>query len=198
MHPGVLPSGGLPGPHSRNLPGPTGVTHMRSEVKSKIKNMGLQGSLLQAPAGGLGADLKTTPSWGGRSSPLGLNGDAAELPNGLVVRRYRRLTVYRVIGFDSVVKLVAGLLFRVSRDSKGSVVYVNGRKIAALLGLGGTIHPIDLSVIYATMARLGFEVVEASRGKAVVVSMKHPLIEKIRAAKSIDDVIQVIRRHLGE
>jgi hypothetical protein len=48
------------------------------------------------------------------------------------------------------------------------------------------------------MARLGFEVVEVGRGKAVVVSMKHPLIEKIRAAKSIDDVIQVIRRHLGE
>ena len=198
MHPGVLHSGGLPGPRSRNLPGPTGVTHMRSEVKSKIKNMGLQGSLLQAPAGGTGADLKATPSWGGRLSPPGLNGDAAGLPSGLVVRRYRRFVVYRVAGFDGVIELVAGLLFRVSRDSKGSVVYVNGRKIADLLGLGGTIHPIDLSVIYATMARLGFEVVEVGRGKAVVVSMKHPLIEKIKAAKSMDDVIQVIRKHLGE
>ena len=190
--------GGLPGPHSRNLPGPTGVTHMRSEVKSKIENMGLQGSLLQAPAGGLGADFKTTASWGGLKRPLGPNASAVGLHGGVVARRYRRFVAYRVAGFDSVVKLVAGLLFRVSRGSKGSVVYVNGRKIAALLGLGGTIHPIDLSVIYATMARLGFEVVEVSRGKAVVVSMKHPLIEKIRAAKSIDDVIQVIRRHLGE
>jgi hypothetical protein len=134
----------------------------------------------------------------GKAGDTASSASVVKLPNGLVVRRYRRLTVYRVIGFDSVVKLVAGLLFRVSRGSKGSVVYVNGRKIAALLGLGGTIHPIDLSVVYATMAKLGFEVVEVSRGKAVVVSMKHPLIEKIRAAKSIDDVIQVIRRHLGE
>jgi hypothetical protein len=116
----------------------------------------------------------------------------------LVVRRYRRFVAYRTTNFDGVIRLVAELLYRVSRIGRGSVVYVNGRKIAALLGLGGTIHPIDLSVVYATMARLGFEVVEASRGKAVVVSMKHPLIEKIRAAKSIDDVIQVIRRHLGE
>ena len=167
-------------------------------VKTKDESVGLQGFLLQAPAGGTGADLKTTPSWGGLKRPPGLNGDAAGLPSGLIVRRYRRFVAYRVAGFDGVIELVAGLLFRVSRDSRGSVVYVNGRKIAALLGLGGTIHPIDLSVIYATMARLGFEVVEASRGKAVVVGMKHPLIEKIRAAKSIDDAIQVIRRHLGE
>jgi hypothetical protein len=97
-----------------------------------------------------------------------------------------------------VIELVAGLLFRVSRDGKGSVVYVNGKKIAALLGLGGTIHPIDLSVIYATMARLGFETVEVSRGKAVVVRTDHPLIEKIKAAKSVDEVVEIIKRHLGE
>jgi hypothetical protein len=170
---------------------------MRS-VKSKIENMGLQGFLLQAPAGGTGADFKTTPSWGGRSSPPGLNGDAAKLPSGLVVRRYRRFVAYRVTSFDGVVRVVAELLFKVSRVGRGSVVYVNAGKLARYLGLSGTIHPIDLSVVYATMARLGFEVVEVGRGKAVVVSMKHPLIEKIRAAKSIDDVIQVIRRHLGE
>jgi hypothetical protein len=153
-----------------------------------------------------GDDAPALLGWG-KPAGFGLAGKAGDtvssasvvkLPEGLVVRRYRRFVAYRVAGFDGVVELVAGLLFRVSRDSRGSVVYVNGRKIATLLGLGGTIHPIDLSVIYATMARLGFEVVEVGRGKAVVVSMKHPLIEKIRAAKSIDDVIQVIRRHLGE
>jgi hypothetical protein len=153
-----------------------------------------------------GEDAPALLGWG-KPAGFGLAGKAGDtassasvvkLPEGLVVRRYRRFVAYRVAGFDGVIELVAGLLFRVSRDSKGSVVYVNGRKLAVLLGLSGTIHPIDLSVIYATMARLGFEVVEASRGKAVVVSMKHPLIEKIRAAKSIDDVIQVIRRHLGE
>jgi hypothetical protein len=153
-----------------------------------------------------GEDAPALLGWG-KPAGFGLAGKAGDtassvsvvkLPSGLVVRRYRRFVAYRVAGFDGVIELVAGLLFRVSRGSKGSVVYVNGRKLAVLLGLGGTIHPIDLSVIYATMARLGFEVVEVGRGKAVVVSMKHPLIEKIRAAKSIDDVIQVIRRHLGE
>jgi hypothetical protein len=96
-----------------------------------------------------------------------------------------------------VIELVAGLLFRVSRDSRGSVVYVNGRKIAALLGLGGTIHPIDLSVIYATMARLGFEVVEVSRGKAVVVRTDHPLIKELRGVGSINEAIEVVKRYLG-
>ena len=198
MHLGVLPSGGLPGPHSRNLPGPTGVTHMRSEVKSKIKNMGLQGSLLQAPAGGTGADLKTTPSWGGRSSPPGLNSDAAELPSGLVVRRYKRLVACRITSFDGVVRLVAELLFKVSRVGRGSVVYVNAGKLVRYLGLGGPIHPIDLSVIYSLMEKLGFEVVEASRGKAVIVRTDHPLIEKIKAVKSVDEVVEIIKRHLGE
>jgi len=42
-------------------------------VKGQSGSMGLQGFLLQAPAGGLGADFKTTASWGGRSSPLGPN-----------------------------------------------------------------------------------------------------------------------------
>jgi len=153
-----------------------------------------------------GEDAPALLGWG-KPAGFGLAGKAGDtassasvvkLPSGLVVRRYRRLTVYRVTGFDSVVKLVAGLLFRVSRDSKGSVVYVNGRRMRVLLGLDAPIHPIDLSVVYEVLSRLGFEVVEVSRGKAVVVSMKHPLIEKIRAAKSIDDVIQVIRRHLGE
>ena len=121
-----------------------------------------------------GEDAPALLGWG-KPAGFGLAGKAGDtassasvvkLPEGLVVRRYRRFVAYRVAGFDGVIELVAGLLFRVSRGSKGSVVYVNGRKIAALLGLGGTIHPIDLSVVYATMARLGFEVVEASRGQS--------------------------------
>jgi hypothetical protein len=153
-----------------------------------------------------GEDAPALLGWG-KPAGFGLAGKAGDtassasvvkLPSGLVVRRYRRFVAYRVAGFDGVIELVAGLLFRVSRGSKGSVVYVNGRKIAALLGLGGTIHPIDLSVVYATMARLGFEVVEASRGKAVVVRTDHPLIEKIKAAKSVDEVVEIIKRYLGE
>jgi len=152
-----------------------------------------------------GEDAPALLGWG-KPAGFGLAGKAGDtassasvvkLPNGLVVRRYRRLTVYRVAGFDSVVKLVAGLLFRVSRDSKGSVVYVNGRKIATLLGLSGTIHPIDLSVVYEVLSRLGFEVVEVSRGKAVVVRTDHPLIKELRGVGSINEAIEVVKRYLG-
>jgi hypothetical protein len=154
---------------------------------------------------GPGEDAPALLGWG-KPAGFGLAGKAGDtassasvvkLPSGLVVRRYRRFVAYRVAGFDGVIELVAGLLFRVSRDSRGSVVYVNGRKIAALLGLGGTIHPIDLSVIYATMARLGFEVVEVGRGKAVVVRTDHPLIKELRGVGSINEAIEVVKRYLG-
>jgi len=129
---------------------------------------------------------------------LGPEERGGELPNGLVVRWYKRLGVtYRVTNYETVIRLVAELLFHV-RSSKGGVVYMNAGKLVRYLGLSGTIHTIDLSVIYATMARLGFEVVEASRGKAVMIDMRHPLIKEIRNAENINDVIQVIRKHLGE
>jgi len=151
-----------------------------------------------------GEDAPALLGWG-KPAGFGLAGKAGDtassasvvkLPSGLVVRRYRRFVAYRVAGFDGVIELVAGLLFRVSRDSRGSVVYVNGRKIAALLGLGGTIHPIDLSIIYATMAKLGFEVVEQPRSKAAIINMGHPLIEKIKAAKDVNETIEIIRKYL--
>jgi len=167
-------------------------------VKSKIENVGLQGSLLQAPAGGPGVDLKNGHPGRAWNGPVGPNGDAAGLPSGLVVRRYKRFVAYRVTSFDGVVRLVAELLFKVSRVGRGSVVYVNAGKLARYLGLGGTIHPIDLSVIYSLMEELGFEVVEASKGKAVIINTRHPLIEKIKAAKNVDEVVEIIKRYLGE
>nr|MCG2881168.1 hypothetical protein [Vulcanisaeta sp.]MCG2892829.1 hypothetical protein [Vulcanisaeta sp.] len=142
------------------------------------------------------ADVKTTLFWGGRSSPPGPNGDAAGLPNGLVVRRYKRLVAYRVTSFDGVVRIVAGLLHRIAVSSRGSVVYVNAGKLARYLGLGGPIHPIDLSVVYATMEKLGFEVVEAGRGKAIVIDMGKPIMREIKSAKSIDEVIKIVEKHL--
>jgi hypothetical protein len=170
---------------------------MRGEM-IKNKNVGPRGSLLQAPAGGLGADLKNGHPGRAWSGPVGPNASAVGLHGGVVARRYRRFVAYRVTGFDGVVRVVAELLFKISRVGRGSVVYVNAGKLARYLGLGGTIHPIDLSVIYSLMEKLGFEVVEASRGKAVIVRTDHPLIEKIKAVKSIDEAIQVIRKHLGE
>jgi hypothetical protein len=137
-------------------------------------------------------------------APLGPEG-RDELPNGsnasvvgLVVRRYKRLTAYRMPNFEVVVGLIAELLYRVSRIGKGSVVYLNGRRVALLLGLDAPFHPVDLSVIYSLLARLGFEVVEVSRGKAVVMRTDHPLIKELRGVGSIDEAIEVVKKHLGE
>jgi hypothetical protein len=170
---------------------------MRSEA---IKNraVGLLRSPRRAPVVGVGADFKTTASWGGLKRPLGPNASAVGLHGGVVARRYRRFVAYRVTGFDGVVRVVAELLFKISRVGRGSVVYVNAGKLVRYLGLGGPIHPIDLSVIYSLMEKLGFEVVEASRGKAVIVRTDHPLIEKIKAAKNVDEVVEIIKRYLGE
>jgi hypothetical protein len=153
-----------------------------------------------------GEDAPALLGWGkpagfgsaGKAGDTVSSASVVKLPEGLVVRRYRRVTMCRTSSFDGVVKLVAGLLFKISRISRGSVVYVNAGKIVMYLGLGGPIHPIDLSVIYATMEKLGFEVVEASRGKAVVVRTDHPLIEEVRNAENIDEVVEIIKKYLGE
>jgi hypothetical protein len=153
-----------------------------------------------------GEDAPALLGWG-KPAGFGLAGKAGDtassasvvkLPNGLVVGRFKRRTAYRTTNFDSVVRLVAELLFKVSRIARGSVVYVNGRKLARYLGLSGVVHPIDLSAIYSLMEKLGFEVVRTSRGVTAVISMDKPVMKEVKAAKSIDDVIRVIRRHLGE
>ena len=161
----------------------------------------------QGPSRGEGA-----PALLGWGKPAGVGlagkagGDASNSPNvssasvvGLAVRRYKKLGVtYRTTNYETVVRLVAELLFRVSRVARGSVVYVNAGKLVRYLGLGGPIHPIDLSVIYSLMEELGFEVVEASRGKAVIINMGHPLIEEVRNAENIDEVVEIIKKYLGE
>jgi hypothetical protein len=115
-----------------------------------------------------------------------------------VVGRFKRRTAYRTTNFDSVVRLVAELLFKVSRIARGSVVYVNGRKLARYLGLSGVVHPIDLSAIYSLMEKLGFEVVRTSRGVTAVISMDKPVMKEVKAAKSIDEVIMTVKKYLGE
>jgi len=160
-------------------------------VKTKGESVGPLRSPTQAPLVGVGADFKTTPSWGGRSSPLGPSGDG-----GLVVKRYRRFVAYRVTSFDGVVRVVAELLFKISRIARGSVVYLNGRRMALLLGLDAPFHPVDLSVIYSLLARLGFEVVEVSRGKYVVIRMDNPIMREVKS-RSFDEVLEIVKKYLG-
>jgi hypothetical protein len=134
-------------------------------------------------------------------APLGSEG-RDEPPNGsnasIVVKKYRRFVAYRTTNFDVVVRLVAELLYRIAMSSRGNVYYLNGRRVALLLGLDAPFHPVDLSVIYSLMVELGFEAVEAGRGKAVIINMRYPLIKKIKAAKSVDEVVEIVKRHLGE
>jgi hypothetical protein len=166
---------------------------MRNEVKNRA--VGPLRSPRRAPVVGVGADFKTTASWGGRSCPLGPNDDA--VPSGLAVGRFKRRTAYRTTNFDVVVRLVAVLLHRVAVSSRGSVVYVNGRKLARYLGLSGVVHPIDLSAIYSLMEKLGFEVVRTSRGVTAVISMDKPVMKEVKAAKSIDEVIMTVKKYLS-
>jgi len=187
-------------------------------LETKNRDMGPRGLPPQAPLAGVGADFKTA-SWGGSDDgragavlarpegPMGPRIAASDASNasmplsasaGLVVGRFKRRTAYRTTNFDVVVRLVAVLLFKVSRIARGSVVYVNGRKLARYLGLSGVVHPIDLSAIYSLMEKLGFEVVRTSRGVTAVISMDKPVMKEVKAAKSIDEVIMTVKKYLGE
>jgi hypothetical protein len=126
------------------------------------------------------------------------DGSMLEVPEGLAAKIDKRGgVVYHVVDKEAAVRLVAQLLLRVSRGYKG-VVYLNSRKLVAILGLRGRLDVFSVSMLYGFLAMLGFEVVEQPRGKAAIINMRHPLIEKIKAVKSIDEAIQVIRKHLGE
>jgi len=129
-----------------------------------------------------------------RLGPDGKRG--GELPNGLVVGRYRRVAMYRTTSFDSVVRLVAELLFKVSRIARGSVVYLNGRRMRMLLGLDAPFHPVDLSVVYSLLVRFGFEVVRR-RGKYVVIRMDNPIMREVKGARSFDEVLEIVKKHLN-
>ncbi len=127
------------------------------------------------------------------------SGDVINVPGGLSAKIDRWGNVaYRVENEDAALRLVAELLFRVSR-SKGSIVYLNARKIATLLGLrNGHLDVFSALMLYGFLAKLGFEITRTARGVVAKIDMKHPLIGKIKAVRSIDEAIQVIRKHLGE
>jgi len=150
----------------------------------------VEGGWLPVSGGQSGATASAAYAASNASMPLSASA-------GLVVRRYRRVTMYRTSGFDVVVRLVAVLLHRIAVSSRGSVCYLNGRRMRMLLSLSGTIHPIDLSVIYSLMEKLGFDVVKQSRGKYVVIRMDKPIMREIKNTKTIEEAIEVVKRYLG-
>jgi hypothetical protein len=150
----------------------------------------VEGGWLPVSGGQSGATVSAAYAASNASMPLSASA-------GLVVRRYRRVTMYRTSGFDGVVRLVAVLLHRIAVSSRGSVCYLNGRRMRTLLSLSGTIHPIDLSVIYSLMEKLGFDVVKQSRGKYVVIRMDKPIMREIKNTKTIEGAVEVVKRYLG-
>jgi len=150
----------------------------------------VEGGWLPVSGGQSGATASAAYAASNASMPLSASA-------GLVVRRYRRVTMYRTSGFDGVVRLVAVLLHRIAVSSRGSVCYLNGRRMRMLLSLSGTIHPIDLSVIYSLMEKLGFDVVKQSRGKYVVIRMDKPIMREIKNTKTIEGAVEVVKRYLG-
>jgi len=154
------------------------------------------GTVLARPEGPMGPRIAASAASATSNTSNGSN--ASAVPEGLAVRRYKRIVAYRVPNFEAFVGLIAELLFKISRSSRGSVVRVNGRKLARYLGLSGTIHSIDLSVIYSLLVRLGFEIMRTSRGAIVVISMDKPVMKEVRATKDVNEAIEIVRKHLGE
>ena len=193
-------------------------------VRAQNRAVGPRSLPPPAPLAGVGADIKTA-SWGGpndgSAGPLpGLAGpkgptgpntknasaasNAYAASNGsnvsdasIVAKRYRRFVAYRTTNFDGVIRLVAELLYRVSRICRGSVVYINGRKMRTLLALDAPFHPVDLSVVYEVLSRLGFDIVEQSRSKYVVVRMDNPIMREVKGARSFDEILEIVKKHLN-
>jgi hypothetical protein len=141
-------------------------------------------------------------SEGGMSGSVVMpSGEVIKVPDGFEVRLDRwGNALYRVSGKDSVVELVAELLYRVSRSYRGSVAYLDNRRMAALLGLrnrgNGRLDVYSSSWVRGILTSLGFEEVEVSRGKAIVIDMNKPIMSEVRNAKSVDEVVEIVKRYL--
>ena len=129
-----------------------------------------------------------------------LNNKVVNTPEGLIVINDRRGIVYRVRDKSVIIRLVAEVLFRLSRDAKGSVVYLNNRKIVALLGLelSGHFDALTSSWVSLLLSELGIVTQSFTMRKRnyIVIDMKNPLVEKIKAAKSVDEVVEIIKSRL--
>jgi hypothetical protein len=180
-------------------------------VKAQNRVVGPPRSPTRAPLVGVGADFKTTPSWGGPNGPLGPNassasaakrlvlpsGEVINVPDGFEVKVVRRFgVVYHVEDKGAAVRLVAELLYRIAKSNKGGVYYLNGRKLATVLNLNGRLNPFTASLIYGILSRLSFEVTRVARGVVAVIDMNKPIMREVKNAKSIDEVIKIVEKHL--
>jgi hypothetical protein len=130
------------------------------------------------------------------------NGKRLVLPGGSVVevRIDRRGTTYRVVGKDAVIKLVAEVLFIISKSNKGSMARLSNKKMISLLGLSGHFDALTISWMSLLMSELGFKADynKARKRTYIEIDMDVPIMKELKAVKSVDEAIAVVRKHLGE
>ena len=126
------------------------------------------------------------------------SGEVIDVPEGLSAKVDKRgNVVYRVEGREVVVRLVGELLFRVSRGYRGSVACLDDRRMSSLLGLSGYLDAFSSSWVRGVLVLLGFEEVRRGKSnKAIVIDMRKPIMSEIKNAKSINEVVEIIKRHL--
>jgi hypothetical protein len=128
-----------------------------------------------------------------------LNNKVVNTPEGLEVQTDKRGTIYRVTSKDAAIRLAAQILFYTAKSSKGTVVHLNNKKMTYLLGLqGGRFDAFTISWLALLFGELGFPMYKSRRRIFTIVNMESEIMKKAKAAKNIDEVVQVIRKHLGE
>ena len=117
--------------------------------------------------------------------------------NAKVARR-AGIVVYGVRDHETVVKLIARLLYNVAKSYKGTTVYLNNRKISALLGLEeGYFDAFSKSWITLLLVSLGFKSESKNKKGIIEIDMRSQVVEEIKTAKSIDDAVEIVKKHLN-
>jgi len=153
------------------------------------------------PDGKRGGELSNGSNVSNASSARRLllpSGEVIDVPEGLSAKVDKRgNVVYRVEGREVVVRLVGELLFRVSRGYRGSVACFDDRRMASLLGLSGYLDAFSSSWVRGVLVLLGFEEVRRGKSnKAIVIDVRKPIMNEVKNAKSINEVVEIIKRHL--
>jgi hypothetical protein len=128
-----------------------------------------------------------------------LNNKVVNTPGGLVVVSDRRGIIYRATNKDAIIRLVAEILYRITRSNKGSIIYLNNRKMTYALGLKGHFDAVTVSWIFLLMDELGIVVQSftARKRNYIIVNVRSQIMNEIKAAKSIDAVEEIVKKHLN-
>jgi len=134
----------------------------------------------------------------GATKKLILPNSIVEVPEGLEVRIDRRGVVYRVVSKDAVIKLVAQVLFMISKSNRGSMARLDNKKMIALLGLSGHFDALTISWVSLLMSELGFKAVYNKTRKRtyIEIDMKAPIMKELKAIKSVNEAVAVVRKYL--